>query len=109
MDFSGMITTNLGKSATFTKGAGREIRVHHSKSLPLLILEERFFFGAKAGHIFATAQSRIRLKNNLLGLINPMGRHSFRSSGCVRDAAVPEWVGGSAGAAREAGGNDGQR
>jgi hypothetical protein len=32
---SGIITTNLGKTATLTEIAGRERRVHHSKSLPL--------------------------------------------------------------------------
>jgi hypothetical protein len=42
---SGDITTILGNTATFTKGAGREKRVHHSKRLPLPITGERFFFG----------------------------------------------------------------
>jgi hypothetical protein len=41
---SGIITTNLGKTATFFKVAGREIRIHHSKSLPLLLTGERLFF-----------------------------------------------------------------
>jgi hypothetical protein len=45
MIFSGIITTTLGKTATFTMGAGRERRVHHSKSLPLLSIGERLFFG----------------------------------------------------------------
>jgi hypothetical protein len=44
MIFSGIITTTLGKTATFTMGAGRERRVHHSKSLPLLSIGERLFF-----------------------------------------------------------------
>jgi hypothetical protein len=44
MAVSGIITTNLGKTATFTEVAGRERRVHHSKSLPLLHTGERFFF-----------------------------------------------------------------
>lgn len=44
MIFSGIITTTLGKTATFTIGAGRERRVHHSKSLPLLSIGERLFF-----------------------------------------------------------------
>jgi hypothetical protein len=44
MIFSGIITTTLGKTATFTMGAGRERRVHHSKSLPLLSSGERLFF-----------------------------------------------------------------
>jgi hypothetical protein len=43
MVISGIITTNLCKTATFTEVAGRERRVHHSKSLPLLLTEERFF------------------------------------------------------------------
>jgi hypothetical protein len=46
MGISGIITTNLGKTATLTKVAGRERRVHHSKSLPLLLTGERFFFGS---------------------------------------------------------------
>jgi hypothetical protein len=44
MDFSGIIATILGKTATLIKVAGRERRVHHSKSLPLLRNGERFFF-----------------------------------------------------------------
>jgi len=44
MVISGIITTNLGKTATFAKGAGRERRVHHSKSLPLSLTGERLFF-----------------------------------------------------------------
>jgi hypothetical protein len=43
MAVSGIITTNLGKTATFIEGAGRERRIHHSKSLPLLLTGERFF------------------------------------------------------------------
>ena len=43
---SGIITTNLGRTATFSKVAGREIRVHHSKSLPLPFIGERFFLSA---------------------------------------------------------------
>jgi len=35
------------KLQRFTEGAGRERRVHHSKSLPLLLTGERFFFGRK--------------------------------------------------------------
>jgi hypothetical protein len=45
MIVSGIITTILGKTATFTEVAGREKRVHHSKSTPLLLTGERFFFG----------------------------------------------------------------
>jgi hypothetical protein len=41
---SGIIATILGKTATLIKVAGRERRVHHSKSMPLLRNEERFFF-----------------------------------------------------------------
>jgi hypothetical protein len=44
MVVSGIITTNLGKTATFNKVAGRERRVHHSKSLPLPLIGERLFF-----------------------------------------------------------------
>ena len=43
MAVSGIITTILGKTATFIEVAGRERRIHHSKSLPLLLTEERFF------------------------------------------------------------------
>jgi hypothetical protein len=43
--FSGIIATSLGSCATSAKDAGRERRVHHSKSLPLLFIGERFFFG----------------------------------------------------------------
>ena len=49
MTISGIITTNLGKTATFARVAGRERRVHHSKSLPLLLTGERFFFGPDPG------------------------------------------------------------
>ena len=49
MVISGIITTNLGKTATFAGCAGRERRVHHSKSLPLLLTGERFFFGPDPG------------------------------------------------------------
>ena len=50
MVFSGIIATILGITATRTKVAGRERRVHHSKSLPLLLTEERFFLsGRKVG------------------------------------------------------------
>ena len=45
MAFSGIITTILGKTATNSKDAGRERRVHHSKSLPLPFTGERLFFG----------------------------------------------------------------
>ena len=45
VNFSGIITTILGKTATNTKDAGRERRVHHSKSLPLPFIGEGLFFG----------------------------------------------------------------
>ena len=45
--FSGIITTILGKTATNTKDAGRDTRVHHSKSLPLPLNGERLFFSLK--------------------------------------------------------------
>lgn len=44
MGFSGIITTILGKSATIAGDTGREIWVHHSKSLPLPVIGERLFF-----------------------------------------------------------------
>jgi hypothetical protein len=43
-DISGIITTNPDETATLVRVAGRERRVHHSKSLPLLLTGERFFF-----------------------------------------------------------------
>jgi hypothetical protein len=49
---SGIITTNLVKTATFNEVTGRERRVHHSKSLPLLFTGERFFFGPDPGPDF---------------------------------------------------------
>jgi hypothetical protein len=50
MTFSGIIATILGITATLTEVAGRERRVHHSKSLPLLRNGERFFFGPDPGY-----------------------------------------------------------
>ena len=47
MRISGIITTILGKTATNTKVAGREIRIHHSKSLPLSLTGERLFFSLR--------------------------------------------------------------
>jgi hypothetical protein len=44
MHFSGIITTILGETATFPEDSGRDIRVHHSKSLPLSFTGERLFF-----------------------------------------------------------------
>ena len=44
MTISGIITTNLGETVTIIEVAGRERRIHHSKSLPLLLTGERFFF-----------------------------------------------------------------
>jgi hypothetical protein len=49
---SGIITTNLVKTATFNRVTGRERRVHHSKSLPLLLTGEGFFFGPDPGPKF---------------------------------------------------------
>jgi hypothetical protein len=54
MAVSGIITTNLGKTATFSRVAGRERRVHHSKSLPLLLTEERFFLSSRSYFFPAT-------------------------------------------------------
>jgi hypothetical protein len=47
MKISGIITTILGKSATNSKVAGRERRVHHSKSLPLPFIGEGLFFALR--------------------------------------------------------------
>jgi hypothetical protein len=66
MVISGIIATILGKTATLIKVAGRERRVHHSKSLPLLRNGERFFFGPSFTH-FSVPQvfKKISLNNRL--------------------------------------------
>jgi len=58
MVISGIITTNLGKTATFAKGAGRERRVHHSKSLPLSLTGERLFFVRNLPGILISCNSK---------------------------------------------------
>jgi hypothetical protein len=45
-EFSGILTTNLDRPTQFIKVAGRERRIHHSKSLPLPFTGERFFFAS---------------------------------------------------------------
>jgi hypothetical protein len=65
MFISGIITTNLGKTATFIRGAGRERRVHHSKSLPLLSIGERLFFGRDAGGIPPADLKKTLLKSSI--------------------------------------------
>jgi hypothetical protein len=47
MPKSGIITTILGKHTAFIGIAGRERRIHHSKSLPLPLTGERFFFASE--------------------------------------------------------------
>jgi hypothetical protein len=44
---SGIITTILGKTATFTEGAGRERRVHHSKKPASPLCWGEVFFSLK--------------------------------------------------------------
>jgi hypothetical protein len=66
---SGIIATNLGKTATFNKVAGRERRVHHSKSLPLPFIGEGLFF---AWPVYSETQQG--LEN--IGLANCIGANS---------------------------------
>lgn len=66
MRISGIITTILGKTATNSKVAGRERRVHHSKSLPLPFIGEGLFF---AWPIYV--ETRQSLENK--GLTNCVG------------------------------------
>jgi hypothetical protein len=42
--FSGILTTNLDKTATFDKVAGRERRIHHSKKPASLLNRGEAFF-----------------------------------------------------------------
>jgi len=44
---SGIITTILDKPTQFARIAGRDKRIHHSKSLPLPIIREGHFFCAE--------------------------------------------------------------
>jgi hypothetical protein len=69
MRISGIITTILGKSATNSKVAGRERRVHHSKSLPLPFIGEGLFF---AWPVYSETQQG--LEN--IGLANCIGANS---------------------------------
>jgi hypothetical protein len=64
MMISGIITTNLGKTATFARGAGRERRVHHSKSLPLPLTRERLFFVCRI-YVFVVSRELKWLINGL--------------------------------------------
>jgi hypothetical protein len=66
MIFSGIITTTLGKTATFTRSAGRERRVHHSKSLPLLDIGERLFFALDPAVCGSVSSAKKHLEINRL-------------------------------------------
>lgn len=46
MVVSGIITTNLGKTATITEVAGRERRVHHSKKSASPLNRGEVFFSS---------------------------------------------------------------
>jgi hypothetical protein len=61
MRISGIITTILGKTATNSKVAGRERRVHHSKSLPLPFIGEGLFF---AWTIYLETQQNLENKGS---------------------------------------------
>lgn len=69
MRISGIITTILGKTATNSKVAGREKRVHHSKSLPLPFIGEGLFFACPI-----YSETHQSLEN--IGLANSMGASS---------------------------------
>jgi len=62
---SGIIATNLGKSATIVEVAGRKRRIHHSKSLPLPDSGRGFFLCAlRHRSIF----KKININNTLLNI-----------------------------------------
>ena len=61
-----------------TKGAGRERRVHHSKSLPLLLTGERFFFGRR----------KISVKSLEVAATRAFGLVSMRVSGICLNGQV---------------------
>jgi hypothetical protein len=84
MIFSGIITTTLGKTATFTMGAGRERRVHHSKSLPLLSSGERLFFACGLAARGAANSAKKHLEIMALGSTIPLtsARVSAPGAGC---------------------------
>jgi hypothetical protein len=67
VNISGIIATILGKSATLIKVAGRERRVHHSKSLPLLRNGERFFFDLRKSQMGPLNFPSTYIKNNYIG------------------------------------------
>jgi hypothetical protein len=100
-NFSGIIATNLGKTATITEVAGRERRVHHSKSLPLLLTGERFFFAP-----FPCARSAARNENiPKNGMVKPIfsvlppagrGRRTVTTTAlnrCRQGQAAIDWKG----------------
>ena len=64
MNFSGIITTILGKTATNSKDTGRDIRVHHSKSLPLPFIGERFFFSLEI--LYYSSQNTLEIQIDTL-------------------------------------------
>jgi hypothetical protein len=70
--FSGIIATILGKSATLIKVAGRERRVHHSKSLPLLRNGERFFFNLRKSQMGPLNAPLKYIKNIYIGILSKL-------------------------------------
>lgn len=87
MMISGIITTNLGKTATFARGAGRERRVHHSKSLPLLLTGERFFLFSFRRHDFNSSLS-VTLWNGYLKRVSDI--HALCSSAAHETGVKPD-------------------
>ena len=92
MRISGIITTILGKTATNSKVAGRERRVHHSKSLPLPFIGEGLFF---AWPVCLETQQSLENKGltNCVGAsLKPAGPGIFGSHRC--SGPGPEKVAG---------------
>jgi hypothetical protein len=81
--FSGIITTILGKTATNSKGAGRDKRVHHSKSLPLPITGERLFFSLRFHTPFCRKMYINQVHKNFL---ERNGLFEITSKGLVKNA-----------------------
>jgi hypothetical protein len=81
--FSGIITTILGKTATNTKGAGRDKRVHHSKSLPLPITGEGLFFSLRF-HSYYSYKMHINQSYTIVQIWNDL--FGIATTGLVQNA-----------------------
>jgi hypothetical protein len=80
-NISGIITTNLEKTAKFFKGAGRERRVHHSKSLPLLLTGERFFLPRSRVGIYRKTERDKRHNGLIKGFSGKFGDWRWFAAG----------------------------